>query len=140
MERDLVERFVAVWNGGSPEALDSILTPAFVRHTSRAGHPAERPGAMKKVIAAMRLDVPDLHIAVQEIMVEGDRVAFRWNSEGTDSGPGDLPPTNKRFSTFGLTWLRLENGRIAEEWSSTDQLDALLQLGFGIRLPDESGH
>ncbi|MCB0834660.1 MAG: ester cyclase [Bacteroidetes bacterium] len=54
---------------------------------------------------------------------------------GTDSGPGDFPPTYKRFNSTGLTWLRFEENRIAEEWSCTDQLDLLLQLGFSIDPP-----
>jgi predicted ester cyclase len=36
-----------------------------------------------------------------------------------------------------MTWVRFENGRIAEEWSDSDQLDVMLQLGFGIKLPEK---
>ena len=106
--KDLVGRYVGVWNGDSLSVLDSLLTPDYVRHTSVTSGPAHSPEELRKVITHMRVDMPDLTIHVDDIVVSGSTVVFRWTSEGTDSGPGDFPPTNKRFKTTGLTWLRLE--------------------------------
>lgn len=136
-EKQLVERYVDVWNGADTAALGSILTSNYVRHTTRSSGPANNPKELKKVIAALRLDVPDLKINVEDILIKDNNAIFRWTSEGTDSGPGDFPPTNKRFTSTGMTWLRFENGHIAEEWSDSDQLDVMLQLGFGIKLPEK---
>lgn len=135
-EKQLVDRYVAVWNGADPATLDSILTSNYVRHTTRGSGPANNTEELKKAIAALRLDVPDLKINVEDILIKDNNAVFRWTSEGTDSGPGDFPPTNKRFTSTGMTWVRFENGRIAEEWSDSDQLDVMLQLGFGIKLPE----
>ena len=137
--KDLVGRYVGVWNGDSLSVLDSLLTPDYVRHTSVTSGPAHSPEELRKVITHMRVDMPDLTIHVDDIVVSGSTVVFRWTSEGTDSGPGDFPPTNKHFKTTGLTWLRLEKDRIAEEWSGTDQLEALLQLGFKVVPPEAGG-
>ena len=136
-EKQIIDSYVAVWNGADPAALDSILTPGYVRHVTKGSGPAGSPEKLKKVIAALRLDVPDLTIKVRDLLIKENSAVFRWESEGTDSGPGDFPPTNKRFKSDGITWLRFEDGRIAEEWSASDQLDVLLQLGFGIQIPKQ---
>ena len=135
--KQLIEHYVSVWNGSDPAVLDSILTPGYVRHVTKGSGPANNPDELKNVIAALRLDVPDLNIKVNEILIRENQVVFRWTSEGTDSGTGDFPPTNKRFTSSGITWLRIEGDRIAEEWSASDQLDVMLQLGFGIKLPEK---
>ena len=135
--KQLIEHYVSVWNGSDPAVLDSILTPGYVRHVTKGSGPVNNPDELKNVIAALRLDVPDLNIKVNEILIRENQVVFRWTSEGTDSGTGDFPPTNKRFTSSGITWLRIEGDRIAEEWSASDQLDVMLQLGFGIKLPEK---
>lgn len=134
-KKEVLERYVAVWNGDSLSSLESIVTTGFVRHTTATSGPADSPEALRHVITHMRRDVPDLTIKVEDVLYSGNVVVFRWRGEGTDSGEGDFPPTNKRFRTAGLTWLRFDGERIAEEWTSTDQLDPLLQLGFTIVPP-----
>jgi predicted ester cyclase len=119
-----------------PPDLEELLTPGYRRHASPAAGPAASPEELRAVIEKERLDVPDLTVTVADRLIGQDRAVFRWTSEGTDSGPGDYPPTHRRFQMAGITWLRLEGGRIAEEWSSADTLDALLQLGFTVHPPE----
>lgn len=133
---EIVKVYITAWNGGDTSALDEILTPGFVRHVPASAGPAHGAEGLRQVIAATRLDVPDLRIEVGAVLTKDDQVVFRWTSQGTDSGPGDFPPTHRRFTMPGISWLRLEDGRIAEEWTASDQLDVLLQLGFQITLPE----
>ena len=133
--KQLIDKYISVWNGSDDAIFSTILTSNFIRHVPQNAGPANNPSELKKVIAATRLDVPDLNIKVQDILIGENNAVFRWISEGTDSGPGDFPPTNKRFTSPGITWLCFENDKIAEEWSASDHLDVLLQLGFGIQLP-----
>ena len=89
-EKQIIDSYVAVWNGADPAALDSILTPGYVRHVTKGSGPAGSPEKLKKVIAALRLDVPDLTIKVRDLLIIENSAVFRWESEGTDSGPGDF--------------------------------------------------
>lgn len=133
---ELVSAYVDAWNGENTAVLDDVLAPGFVRHVPAESGPARGADGLREVIAAARLDVPDLRIVVDAVLPGEDQIVFRWVSEGIDSGPGDFPPTNRRFSMPGITWLRLEGGRIAEEWTASDQLDVLLQLGFRVTPPE----
>jgi len=75
--RQLVERYLGVWNGDSLDTLDTLLTDGFVRHISRFGGPANSPDMLKSAIAHMRQDVPDLLIRIDDIILSGNNVVFR---------------------------------------------------------------
>ena len=74
---------------------------------------------------------PDLQMTVEAIVAEGDTVAARILSEGTNLGPlnGVMPPTGKQFSARQSHWFRVEDGKLAEHWATREDLPAMLQLG-----------
>jgi predicted ester cyclase len=74
---------------------------------------------------------PDLHLTIEDQLVEGDRVAFRWSATGTHTGPlGAAPPTGKSVALDGLILDRLADGKVVERWEQWDQSLMLQQLGF----------
>jgi len=73
---------------------------------------------------------PDLKRPVEDLVAEGDKVVARWSSTGTHQGDFmGVPPTGKRITTSGITVFRLESGKIVEEWSESDMLGMLQQVG-----------
>jgi ketosteroid isomerase-like protein len=64
----------------------------------------------------------DLVFDVVDQVAEGDRVASRFVLSGTNRG--------RRVSLWGITISRLENGRIAEDWSAFDSVELVRQLGL----------
>jgi predicted ester cyclase len=64
---------------------------------------------------------PDLEIEVVDQVVEGQRVASRWIARGTNRG--------RSASLNGITISHIEDGKIAEDWSYSDTLGLLRQLG-----------
>jgi predicted ester cyclase len=64
----------------------------------------------------------DLAFDVVDQVAEGDRVASRFVLSGTNRG--------RRVSLWGITISRLENGRIAEDWSAFDSIELVRQLGL----------
>ena len=72
----------------------------------------------------------DLKRPVDALVAEGDKVVARWTSMGTHDGPFQgIQPTGKTVTTTGITIFRLENGKIVEEWSESDMMGMLTQLG-----------
>ena len=74
---------------------------------------------------------PDLSIAPDKLIADGDLVAVYWIARGTNTGAGNgLPPTGKKVEQSGITIWRIVDGKIKEEWSAFDQLSMMQQLGL----------
>jgi steroid delta-isomerase-like uncharacterized protein len=120
------------WNRGNVNAMDDFFAGDCVRH--RPPFPAvEGLDAYKAYVANVRAAFPDLHITVQDIFLEGDRSAFRWSWTGTHTGKSSLlpgEPTGKEVTVTGCTLTRSKDGKLVEDWSFSDNLGMLQQLGI----------
>lgn len=67
------------------------------------------------------------------ILAEGDLVAARWTTEGTNTGPwAGRPPTGKRARFSGVNIFRIEGGQVVELWNHRDDLGLMQQIGAEI--------
>ena len=125
----LARRYVELWNTGHIALADEILAPAFVDHT----HPDRPPGpeSVKEEVTTFRAAFPDAQVRVEQMIGEGDTVAFRFELRGTHQGPfGPFAPTGKQAVLTGTDFLRIADGKIVEVWSSQDTLAWAEQLGL----------
>ena len=123
--------FEDVWNHREAAAIDRQRTDDMLSRGFRAQSPATGGGAgCPAFYRAFMNGFPDLHITIEDVVEEGDRVAVRWRATGTLTGEGfGVPPTGKRMDTGGQTILHLHNGRIAEAWNNFDFFGMHRQLG-----------
>ncbi len=63
----------------------------------------------------------DLSIRVEDQVAEGDRVVSRWIAEGHNRG--------RALRLWGITISHIADGEIVEDWSASDYLDVVRQLG-----------
>jgi ketosteroid isomerase-like protein len=63
----------------------------------------------------------DLRIRVEDQVAEGDQVVSRWVAEGHNRG--------RPLRLWGITISHIADGEIVEDWSASDYLDVLRQLG-----------
>ena len=91
---------------------------------------------MRSVVQWLVAQFPDVSMTIESIVAEGDIVAVRVLSEGTNLGMlnGVVPPTGKKFSAHQSHWYRVEDGKFAEHWATRDDLTTMVQLGI-VRLP-----
>jgi steroid delta-isomerase-like uncharacterized protein len=116
-----------VWNTGEVDLLDELLTDDYIRH-GRDEHTDK--DHIKATIALSRSAFPDLHTEIQHILQQGDMVATHWTSTGTHHGAFyDLPITHKKVVITGMTFSRIIDGRVAEEWESWSGADLFKDLG-----------
>ncbi|MCP8314023.1 MAG: ester cyclase [archaeon] len=65
------------------------------------------------------------------MVVEGDKVAVRVTESGTHKGEFmGIPPTNKKWTVWGIFIDRVAGGKIVEEWGVFDALSWMKQLGL----------
>ena len=95
--------------------LDESLASDYV-HLSSGEYRVDREGlkAISKDIVLKAF--PDLHVTIDEVIAEGDKVMARWTQQGTHLGPFlDRPATGKFVTYSGINIFRLANGRIVED-------------------------
>ena len=73
---------------------------------------------------------PDLHMSVEQRVVEGNLISTRWTVTGTHDGPlGEIEATGKKIDIAGQLIMRFEGAKIAEEWEIFDEMEMLRQIG-----------
>jgi predicted ester cyclase len=74
---------------------------------------------------------PELHVTIEDLIAEGDKVVVRMTMHGTQQGAlGSIPPTGKQVALSTIDVVRIAGGQIAEEWGIDDRLGLLQQLGL----------
>jgi predicted ester cyclase len=64
------------------------------------------------------------------MLEEENHVVARWVVEGTHTGNfGDIPPTGVRVRMTGIAIARITRGQLVEEYTNSDALGLLKQIG-----------
>lgn len=122
--------FEEVWNQGRLEVVDELLSPTYINHTPSVGQPAPGPDGLKPIVAAIRRAFPDLHFAIEDLIVGPESVVIRTTMTGTHDGDlFGIPPTHRKVRVMQIQIERVKDGRIVEHWRVTDELTLMRQLG-----------
>ena len=127
----IVRRYIEeVWNNGNLALIDELFAQDWINHNPSVGQTAGREG-LKQLIAGFRDAAPDLHLTINDMIAEGDRVATRWTAQGTHQGEVmGAPPTGKLIRGTAIVIDRIVDGRIVEHWAGRDDLGMYQQLGL----------
>lgn len=116
--------------------LDVILDSNFIYHSNSSPEVKGLDG-IKKVITSTRIAYPDLKLNVEDRLFSESKVASRWHITGTNTGPGDIPPTVKQIDFWGISIINISNGNLTEEWFKYDNQSIMEQLGFTMIPPSD---
>lgn len=123
----LVRRnFEAIWSQGNLAVADEILTPDYIGHIATLPEPVRGTEAFKQLIAMYHCSFPDTRFEIQDQIAEGNKVASRWIAYGTHRGEFmGIAPSGQAMHVTGMSFHRIENGRIQESWDDWDALSML---------------
>ena len=132
----IVRRLIKeVWNKGNLGVVDEIVATNYANHDPAGPMPEAGREGLKNHVTAYRTGLPDLQLAIDDIMAEGNKVIVRWTSRGTHKGVLlGVAPTGKQTMVEGISIIRLANSKVAEAWVTWDTLGMLRQLGVGPQL------
>jgi predicted ester cyclase len=117
-----------VYTGKDLAVLDEILDPAAVHHGA-AFPDAVGVEAIKEALGGTFDSFPDINLAVDTTIADGDLVVVRWSGTGTNDGPWlGMEPTGKTATFTGINIYRMACGKIVESWSELDALSVLADL------------
>jgi steroid delta-isomerase-like uncharacterized protein len=139
----VLRSFVDATNSGDAariaQAVDEVFEPD-VRISTPLPVPTTGALAIKEVFTTLLRAYPDLHITVDDLIEEGDKVVARQTVTGTHLGEYmGLPPTGKSVA-YGEVFVHYAGGRIAETWGVVDVLSQMKQLGVLEGPTDEIEH
>jgi steroid delta-isomerase-like uncharacterized protein len=127
-------RFIQeVFNEGRLDMLEQLLSPSYIYQDAPPGTPPNAEG-IKQVVANARTAFPDLKVAIEDLVGEGDKVCARLTTSGTHKGVFfDIPPTGKTISMKGMTMIHFIDGRMVASWVLNDVMGLMNQLGAGSK-------
>jgi predicted SnoaL-like aldol condensation-catalyzing enzyme len=111
------------FNAGDLSVADEICSPALVEHQYLAKSDLPGPAILKDIIGAARTANPDLNLAIEDMVEDGDKVWARLRARGTD------PRSGKIISFCVLDVCRFEAGKLVEHWGVPDRFALLHQIG-----------
>ena len=130
------EKWIAMWNGDLAMA-EEIMAPDYKLHMSPLGGEDLSIYAGPRGMAGW---IGQLHVAISPFVFEvqvqplfgDDMIAGRWLATGTYKGgfPGAKAGPGTAVQFAGADFRRIQNGKVAEYWLSSDQIDLMKQLGM----------
>ncbi|HVQ50265.1 MAG TPA: ester cyclase [Mycobacterium sp.] len=127
------QRFHEAANTGDVDHLaktiDEIVAPDAVIRTPL---PIDATGAelLKHVWAMLFRVYPDIHLTVEDLIAEGDRVVARNTVTGTHRGEFmGVSPTGRSIEYDEIFIFRFADGRVVETWGVVDVYAQMKQIG-----------
>lgn len=125
------EWFEEVWNRGNTAAVYKIVAKdCLFHHLDEAGNDAHGPDEFLVFFRRLRNAFPDMHVVVHDALVGVDKEAGRWTVTGTHSGDalGPVAATGNPINLEGMSFSRIENGKVVEAWNVWDTHAMVEQL------------
>ena len=125
--------FEEVWNKGREEAIDEMFAEDGVAHglVGENGEELRGPADFKPFFRKFREAFPDIQVAVEDCICEGDRAAARCRVRATHRGESlGVAATNNPVEFAGMCIIRVRDGRIVEAWNNFDFASLNQQIGL----------
>jgi|SRR5881398_3183956 len=98
-------RIYDAFNARDIAAAEELFAPNFISHALGT------VGGLRTSLTSLFTKYPAIHVVVEDLLVEGDKVALRMAIQGVPRVPGRPEPTMMEF-------FRTENGRVVEVWGA----------------------
>ncbi len=116
-------------NHGDVEGFLAVYASTCLFHDRPGGGTNTFEQARQNAVEALAT-FPDLHVTVEDLITQGEKVVVRTTYRATHTGPlGEIPPTGKQVKWAGIGILHFVDGKVVEDWSTTDLLGLMQQIG-----------
>jgi serine phosphatase RsbU (regulator of sigma subunit)/ketosteroid isomerase-like protein len=125
----LARRFMEARIKGDLDAVDEILAPDFVNHTSLLSVQEPDREGVKRVTAQLSAAVSNASVHIEDQIAAADKVVTRSVVHATHDR-GELmgvAPSGRELAFMPVFIHRIEGGKIAEEWTANMGLSELLR-------------
>jgi predicted ester cyclase len=128
----LITRFYKeIIEGGNLALIDELATDDYVDHEEAL--PGQPPGkaGVRYFVDAIRTAFPDIRVkTIEPSLADGNLEACHVILTGTHQGEmAGVAATGKSVEFGSTDIIRVEDGKVAEHWGSTDTLSLMQQTG-----------
>jgi predicted ester cyclase len=128
----LIRRFYTeILVGGNLDLVDELATDDYLDHEEAL--PGQPPGkdGVRFFITTVRAAFPDIKVKTMEpYLADGNMEACHVVLTGTHQGEmAGVAPTGNSVEFGGTDIIRVEGGKVAEHWGTTDNLRLMQQIG-----------
>ncbi len=123
----LIRRLYDLFNLRDLDSVYEMMDPGWISHYTTGDRSMEEN---KQFWPTIYTAFPDLSLAVNHLIAEGDKVAFQDILRGTHKGEFmGIAPTGKKIEMISTCIVRIANGKFMESWCTLDELRLMQQLG-----------
>ena len=106
----VMSRFLEFINTASEILAQELISPNAIFHVPGRPEPMRGPAGYLAIIGMMRGGFPDIQWTVEEMVIEGDKVAARFTMRGTHQGTFfGFPPSGKKIAVQAMNIYRLSD-------------------------------
>jgi hypothetical protein len=130
-----VQKYVAVWTGGSLDSLDAVTSANFQLRINPNFEP--RIGREKLIEGVMktRQAFPDFTVNKKEMLFLGDTaLVFSWTINGTYKNPQDSAAYGNKAEANGFSIIFFNEGILTGEWIGYSDLTWYKGMGYELVL------
>lgn len=121
-----------IFSQGDLDKIDELLADDFVEHEELPPGIPQGKAAPRALMSMMHGAFPDFHVAVEEMLEDGNKVITRARFSGTHQGEFmDIPATGKAFDIAVIDILEFRDGKAIAHWGVMDMAAMMQQLGVG---------
>jgi len=118
--KEVVRRFFRELNAGNLDVIDELFADP------------DRAARIKRGTTVYATAFPDMHLSIEELIAEDDKVFCRSIITGTQDGEiKGIAPTGRQVSIDNAEVYRLEGGRFVSYWCQLDVAGMTRQLTEG---------
>jgi steroid delta-isomerase-like uncharacterized protein len=127
------------WNDRKLSLIDKLFAPSHALDEPTVSGSQMGPAAYKQQVTRFMVAFPDLHLEIDDLIAEKDKVVVSWRISGTHKGDFmGIPATAKKISFEGITIIQIASGKILDSYVRWDAFGLMRQLGAVLSLTQTS--
>ena len=127
----IARSFIQAWSSKGNQVVDELVDPDIVISYSHSPEPIRGIDNFKEMLNQTLTYFPDLHISIDDLISEGNKVAVRWTYTATHNQDDmfGVMASGKSVHITGITCYQITDGKVVEEVGVVDNLGLMFQLG-----------
>src|SRR5512139_1481926 len=101
-----------VWNKGNMSIVPELVSPEYLYRGPSGDF--KGPKGFAAMVTGQRTAMPDLHYMIDDMVGEGDKLAYRITGHGTYTGKmGDVDIKGKKLTWTQALFVTFKDGKVA---------------------------